>query len=60
MHNVALLKTNEGHTWIGNLSEIEHFQALVGWASEVSRRGHYVDFPEILESNLFIPDGDKS
>ena len=54
MHNVALLKTNEGHTWIGNLSEIGHFQALVEWASEVSHRGNYVDLPELLENNRFI------
>ena len=59
MHNVALLKTSEGHTWIGNLSEIGHFQALVGWASEVSHRGHYVDLPEILESNRFIREEDE-
>ena len=60
MHNVALLKTNEGHTWIGNLSEIGHFQALVEWASEVSHRGNYIDLPELLENNRFILVEDES
>lgn len=60
MHNVALLNTNEGHTWLGNLSEIGHFQALVEWASEVSHRGNYVYLPELLESNRFIPVENES
>ena len=59
MHNVALLKTSEGHTWLGNLSEIGHFQALIGWASEVSHYGHYIDLPDMLESNRFIRDEDE-
>ena len=56
MHNVALLKTSEGHTWLGNLSEISHFQALIGWASDVSQCGHYIDLPEMLETNRFVRD----
>ena len=54
MHNVTLLKTSEGHTWLGNLSENGHFEALIDWASGASLSGNYVDLPKILENKRFI------
>jgi len=53
MHNVSLLKTEQGQIWLGKLSEYEHYQALVDWAVEVSKTDDQVEIPEILLSHRF-------
>ena len=55
MHNVSLLKTERGQTWLGKLSAKEHYEALVGWALEFSQHGVEGELPEILTPHLFEP-----
>ena len=55
MHNVALLKTNEGHTWIGNLSEIEHFEALESKSCSCVNKGALsLELCACLETYMFL------
>ena len=56
MHNVSLLKTSHGHTWLGKLSENEHFEALIEWALTVSSDGDSAELPELLEAHRFVRD----
>ena len=53
MHNVSLLRTDNGTTWIGNLSEEIHYKALVDWALQVSENGSDIEIPEILVPHKF-------
>ena len=53
MHNVSLLRTDNGTTWIGNLSEDNHYKALVEWALQVSEKGSEIEIPEILIPHKF-------
>ena len=55
MHNVSLLNTERGKTWLGKLSAREHYEALVGWALEFSQHGVEGELPEILTPHLFEP-----
>ena len=60
MHNVSLLKTSHGHTWLGKLSENEHFEALIEWALSASSDGDSADLPELLEVHRFVHDESNS
>ena len=53
MHNVSLLRTEEGATWIGNISEDLHYKAIVDWALNVSKNGSDIEIPEILVPHRF-------
>ena len=53
MHNVSLLRTDYGTTWIGKLSEDIHYKALVDWALQVSEKGPDIEIPEILVPHIF-------
>ena len=48
MHNVSLLKTENGHIWLGKLCGDEHYDALVEWGSKVAQYGVKAELPEIL------------
>ena len=54
MHNVSLLKTEKGLTWLGKLSENVHYEALVGWARDVSKYGTDTELPEVLAPHRFV------
>ena len=53
MHNVALLMSDRGQIWLGNLRERAEFEALAEWAHEVNQKGSEASLPEILESHQF-------
>ena len=54
MHNVSLLKTEKGLTWLGELSGVEHYGALVEWARNVAQHGIETQIPEILVPQRFV------
>lgn len=54
MHNVSLLKTEKGLTWLGELSGVEHYGALVEWARNVAQHGIETEIPEILAPQRFV------
>ena len=53
MHNVTLLKTEKGHTWLGKLSSDEQYDALIEWAHNVARYGVEGELPDILVQRQF-------
>ena len=53
MHNVALLMSERGQIWLGNLRERAEFEALAEWAHEVIQKGSEASLPEILEPHQF-------
>ena len=53
MHNVALLMSDGGQIWLGNLREKVEFEALAEWAHEVIQKGSEASLPEILEPHQF-------
>ena len=53
MHNVALLISDGGQIWLGNLREKAEFKALAEWAHEVIQKGSEARLPEILEPHRF-------
>ena len=53
MHNVSLLKTEEGLVWLGKLRGSNHYDALVRWASTIDENGVVPKLPEILERCRF-------
>ena len=53
MHNVTLLKTEKGQTWLGKLSSDEHYDALVEWAHNVAHYGVEGELPDILVQRQF-------
>ena len=53
MHNVALLISDGGQIWLGNLREKAEFKALAEWAHEVIQKGAEARLPEILEPHQF-------
>ena len=53
MHNVALLMSDGGQIWLGNLREKAEFEALAEWAHEVIQKGSEASLPEILEPHQF-------
>lgn len=55
MHNVSLLKTETGRTWLGKLSSEEHYLSLVEWALGVAENGGESILPRNLESLQFQP-----
>ena len=55
-HNICVIKTDGGQIWLGELVEIEHYEAIVGWAREVRDVGRDVKIPENLESHRFEPE----
>ena len=48
MHNVALLMSDRGQIWLGNLRERAEFEALAEWAHEVIQKGPEAKLPNIL------------
>ena len=53
MHNVTLLKTEKGQTWLGKLSSDEHYDALLEWAHNVAHYGVEDELPDILVQRQF-------
>ena len=53
MHNVALLISDGGQIWLGNLREKVEFKALSEWAHDVIQKGSEARLPEILEPHRF-------
>ena len=53
MHNVALLMSDRGQIWLGNLRERAEFEALAEWAHEVIQKGSEAQLPNILEPHRF-------
>ena len=53
MHNVALLMSDRGQIWLGNLRERAEFEALAEWAHEVIQKGSEALLPEILKPHRF-------
>ncbi len=53
MHNVALLMSDRGQIWLGNLRERAEFEALAEWAHEVIQKGPEARLPNILEPHRF-------
>ncbi len=54
MRNIAVLKTERGLTWLGGLSEIDHYKSIVNWASKYSKNqkeGKLTDELQQLEFN---------
>ena len=49
MHNVALLMSDRGQIWLGNLREWAEFEALAEWAHEVIQKGSEARLPNILK-----------
>ena len=54
MHNVSILKTENGLTWLGGLNGEEHYGALVEWARNVAQHGIETEIPEILVPQRFV------
>ena len=54
MHNVALLMSDRGQIWLGNLRERAEFEALAEWAHEVIQKGSEAQLPNILDAQGFI------
>ena len=59
MHNVSLILVGGEKIWLGELSEEAHFEALVEWAMDVSQNGASAKLPEILNKQIFEPEGVK-
>lgn len=53
MHNVSLLRYDGGQEWLGKLSDKEHYEALLEWASNIAQNGKNRDLPEILSAHRF-------
>ena len=53
MHNVALLMSDRGQIWLGNLRERAEFEALAEWAHDVIQKGSEARLPNILEPHRF-------
>jgi len=53
MHNVALLMSDGGQIWLGNLREKVEFEALAEWAHEVIQKGSEACLPKIREPHQF-------
>ena len=53
MQNVALLMSDRGQIWLGNLRERAEFKALAEWAHEVIQKDSEARLPNILEPHRF-------
>ena len=53
MHNVALLMSDRGQIWLGNLRERAEFEALAEWAHDVTQKGSEAQLPNILKPHQF-------
>ena len=53
MHNVSLLRTDDGLNWIGGLSEESHYKSLVNWAIDISKNCSDIGVPEMLIQHRF-------
>ncbi len=47
MHNVSILKTDESQTWLGKLSQQEHYDAIVKWALQIAEN-NVANLPNVL------------
>ncbi len=56
MHNVTLFKNKGKKTWIGKLSNKDHYTALVEWAHNIAKYGNEAKLPSILVPYRFIPN----
>ena len=56
MHNVTLLKTDKGQTWLGKLSEDEHYNSIVEWGRNVAKYGDKIKLPKNLAPHCFERD----
>ena len=54
MHNVSLLKTDEGLTWLGELSHEEHYGAIVSWARDFIQFDNKAKLPDSLVPHQFV------
>ena len=55
MHNVTLIKIDNSKKWIGKLSKQEHYDALVEWACDISKKNGKTEIPNTLVPHLFLP-----
>ena len=55
MHNVTLLTSEHGRTWLGKLSSESHYQALVQWAIDTAQTGSTASLPNLLLNHRFDP-----
>ena len=53
MRNVVVIETNSGLVWLGGLSGIEHYSAIVDWACKYSDDKTETILPEKLRSLIF-------
>lgn len=51
--NVAGVITANGPVWIGGLSTMEHYQALLDWATASAEAGTMLPLPEQLQGCVF-------
>ena len=59
MHNVSLLNTGSGKIWLGELSSLDDYEAIVEWAIESSEKKEGSKLPEILEARRFVRVGES-
>lgn len=51
--NTLCILTPTGSTWLGELSEQDHYEALLDWAEASSVADHLLPLPEILRPFVF-------
>lgn len=56
MRNVVVLETEQSPIWLGGLSDQSHYDAVLAWASDFSKRGEKSEIPEILKPLVFEHD----
>ena len=59
MHNVSILKNENGNIWLGELSSWDHYEAIVEWAIESSEKMEGSKLPKILEDRRFVRVGES-
>ena len=52
-HNVSLLRTEDSQEWLGELSQIQHYEAIVEWACSIVKDGKNSKIPENLLPHKF-------
>lgn len=55
MNNVSLMIDGNNRIWLGELGDVEHYDALVSWAQSIALRGDLTELPEVLKSHQFKP-----
>jgi hypothetical protein len=53
--NVLCITTGQGSTWIGNIDQHDHYQALLTWAVQSKTAGTLAPLPREFHDKLFSP-----